>query len=147
MSVKSSLKKLSPVWFGFVLSAIFVTLVVTAIFTEMVTDKIRDRFTDNLTQKCHDVGFVGIQLERCILKSQDGSKMPYLKAEDCGTTLELVGEDKDFCEENVTKGSFLINLGSFLDSITKPITSLSLTAMGLIISALCVGGLLWRKYT
>ena len=145
---KSFLRRLSPVGFGFFISALFITLVVTALVTETITTNVRSTFTDNLVDKCSEVGFVDVQLERCIQKSTMGGTFKNIKVEDCGGCGKTAyGEDKDFCEENLTKSKWLIKIGAALDTITKPITGLSTLTNGIIVAVLFVTGSLlrWRK--
>src|SRR3990167_1559032 len=127
---KSFLRKLKPICFGFVLSALFITFLIIVSVTETITTDVRSTFTDNLVNKCSEVGFVDVQLERCIQKGTLGGTFKNIKNEDCGgcgktaygeDQLCLVGEDKTFCEENLSKNSFVIGLGKVLDSITKKI--------------------------
>src|SRR3990167_7543021 len=150
---KSFLRKLKPICFGFVLSALFITFLIIVSVTETITTDVRSTFTDNLVNKCSEVGFVDVQLERCIQKSTMGGTFKSIKVEDCGgcgktafgeDQLCLIGEDKDFCEENLSQSSWLIKIGAKIDAITKPITQLSIFTKGIIVALLFISGLLLR---
>lgn len=147
----NKMKKLKPIWFGFALSALFVTLIITAYITQSINSNIRQNITEGIVNECSEVGFVGLQLERCIQKSGEGGTIPYLKEEDCGgcgvNQLCLVGEDKLFCEKNVTENKVWINLASFLDTITKTLINLSMNIKLIIIAVLFVIGFIYKQYS
>lgn len=141
----------SSVWLGFIFSTIFIFFLVAAPITDSITDGITNRFIDDLKKQC-GVTFADlpINLERCLVKTEEARDFETLNVETCSKCGEeglcLKDLDLQFCEEALIKNKSLIDLRTTPKNFTNKISSLEMNTILMWIVGLFAAGWLYGKY-
>ena len=134
-----------PYILGFSLSAVFVTILITGWVTDLVTKDVIDGFVEGCYVTFKDLP---VNLESCVQKSNEVRSFEVLDKSICsgcgGNQLCLKEVDLKYCEEGFDRNSGLINLRTFLKTITNPFTQFSslvnlLIVMGLFMVGFIIG--------